>query len=182
MADPEVAVTDVPAVVAAPASTNAQQQSLHNTALTLVATLTVLCVGSFVWGRSLIGSTADMQNLLGVALIGMAGSGVGALTSLLARVHWRALRQVGTPGGQECVYGGVSRLNIVGVRGNARTAVKAPLSAFGHFRPVGAAAQFPSERPCIKLNQRPALQRCQGRTSSRGGADLILDSGADAHG
>lgn len=58
---------------------------LHQTARLLAAVLTFICVTSFLAGRSLIGTTVDMQHIVGIALIGMSGSGVGALTSLLAR-------------------------------------------------------------------------------------------------
>ena len=88
MADSASATSDVPAppdAVIANSPPDPTEQQLHRTARLLAFTLTVVCVGSFLLGRPLIAETLSINQMLGVALVGMSGSGVGALTSLLAR-------------------------------------------------------------------------------------------------
>jgi hypothetical protein len=58
---------------------------MHRPARLLAFVLTVICVLSFLVGRPLVQETLSLYQMMGVALIGMSGSGVGALTSLLAR-------------------------------------------------------------------------------------------------
>jgi len=88
MADAETPTSDIPAPTDAPAadaSPDALVQDLHRTARLLAAFLTAVCIAGFLWGRSFVAETVSTYHMLGVALIGMSGSGVGALTSLLAR-------------------------------------------------------------------------------------------------
>jgi hypothetical protein len=66
-------------------STTAQADRMHRPARLLALALTVICVLGFMLGRPLVQETLSVTQMLGVALIGMSGSGVGALTSLLAR-------------------------------------------------------------------------------------------------
>lgn len=72
------------AIVAKP-SPDPVEQSMHKTARLLALALTIICVGSFLLGRPLVADTLTVYQMMGVALVGMSGSGVGALTSLLAR-------------------------------------------------------------------------------------------------
>jgi hypothetical protein len=88
MADAEARSPDEPAPADAPAvdaSPDVLVEDLHRTARLLAAFLTVVCVAGFLGGRSFVAETVSTYHMLGVALIGMSGSGVGALTSLLAR-------------------------------------------------------------------------------------------------
>ena len=91
MAEVESAVTEV-AVAGAPASSvmptmprQPEIERLHRTARTIAILLGAISIAAFLVGRSLIDGTVGMEHLMGVALLGMAGSGVGALTSLLGR-------------------------------------------------------------------------------------------------
>ena len=84
----ESASTEVEAVASAPtqdASRNAEIEHLHRTARTIAIVVALVSIGSFLAGRDLVEGTVGMQHLMGVALLGMSGSGVGALTSLLGR-------------------------------------------------------------------------------------------------
>jgi hypothetical protein len=88
MADTASPTTDNPALIdtaVASPSLNPAEQGMHQTARLLALVLTVVCVGSFMLGRSLIAESLSVYHVVGIALIGMSGSGVGALTSLLAR-------------------------------------------------------------------------------------------------
>lgn len=60
-------------------------EPLHRCARGLALLLTVVCIASFVGGRSIIEQAPGLMQVVGIALIGMAGSGLGALTSLLSR-------------------------------------------------------------------------------------------------
>ena len=84
----ESASTEVEAVASAPThdtSRNAEIEHLHWTARTIAIVVALVSIGSFLAGRDLVEGTVGMQHLMGVALLGMSGSGVGALTSLLGR-------------------------------------------------------------------------------------------------
>lgn len=86
MADAEVA--DAATAAPEPVYTNRQlgeMRSLHQSARGLAVLLSVVCVATFLGGRVAIDGNVGIAQLLGVALIGMAGSGLGALSSLLAR-------------------------------------------------------------------------------------------------
>ncbi len=87
MADTESSLSPVPeaAVETAVPSPDPALRRLHLTARQLAIVLTVICILSFMAGRAIVEHPQDVHMLLGIALIGMAGSGVGALTSLLAR-------------------------------------------------------------------------------------------------
>jgi hypothetical protein len=84
---PEAEAAAAPAEVAAsPAPTHdATIERMHRTARRLAFALAAISVLAFMAGRGIVERHAELHLLLGVALIGMAGSGVGALTSLLAR-------------------------------------------------------------------------------------------------
>ena len=88
MADTESPATDAAAAatvdVAAPAL-DAILRPMHNSAQVLSVLLTAICLVCFIAGRAILEHTFDAHFLLGVALVGMSGSGLGALTSLLAR-------------------------------------------------------------------------------------------------
>ena len=60
-------------------------RALHRSARGLAVLLAVVCVATFVTGRMVIEGTTGIDHFLGVALTGMAGSGLGALSSLLVR-------------------------------------------------------------------------------------------------
>jgi type IV secretory pathway VirB2 component (pilin) len=83
-ASPPAAAAAADTALASPLS-GPSEQSLHRTARLLAVVLTVVCTLSFIAGRSYIADTVSIFHVMGVALIGMSGSGVGALTSLLAR-------------------------------------------------------------------------------------------------
>lgn len=71
-----------------PAYTEKQSReirALHQSARGLAILLSVLCVVAFVVGRRVIDGTTGIDHFLGVAVMGMAGSGLGALSSLLSR-------------------------------------------------------------------------------------------------
>ena len=88
MADTESPANDAAAVatveVAAPAL-DATLRPMHNSAQVLSVLLTAICLVCFSAGRAILEHTYDAHFLLGVALVGMSGSGLGALTSLLTR-------------------------------------------------------------------------------------------------
>ncbi|MCC6193395.1 MAG: hypothetical protein IT518_02915 [Burkholderiales bacterium] len=69
----------------APGASSATLDALHRSARQLAFVLAVVCILSFSAGRAIVAQGLDLHYMLGVALIGMSGSGVGALTSLLAR-------------------------------------------------------------------------------------------------
>jgi hypothetical protein len=84
MAEADTLPADAPAA-SPPPSHDAAVQSLHTGARGLALSLAVMSIMSFVIGRGIVEYSKDLHLLLGVALVGMAGSGVGALTSLLSR-------------------------------------------------------------------------------------------------
>jgi hypothetical protein len=75
----------VPDAIVASTPSAPTEQAMHTTARLLALALTVICVGSFLLGRPLVAETLSVNQVMGIALVGMSGSGVGALTSLLAR-------------------------------------------------------------------------------------------------
>lgn len=85
MSEAEAAVAPVEATPPAAPNHDAAVERLHRTARTLAVALALVCLLTFTLGRGIVERTADLHVLLGVALIGMAGSGLGALTSLLSR-------------------------------------------------------------------------------------------------
>lgn len=60
-------------------------RALHASARTLAVALAAATVAAFVAGLGILQQPEHLLKMTGVALIGFAGSGVGALTSLLAR-------------------------------------------------------------------------------------------------
>ena len=81
----ETASDDVASAPADDTSAKAEIEHLHRTARAIAIVVAIVSIGSFLAGRGLVEGTVGMQHLLGVALLGMSGSGVGALTSLLGR-------------------------------------------------------------------------------------------------
>lgn len=67
------------------ATPEARADRMHGPARLLALVLTLICVLGFLAGRPLVEETVSVYQMVGVALLGMSGSGVGALTSLLAR-------------------------------------------------------------------------------------------------
>jgi hypothetical protein len=60
-------------------------RSLHASARLIAIVLTAAIVVAFVAGYGIIREPNQLMKMTGVALIGFAGAGIGALTSLLAR-------------------------------------------------------------------------------------------------
>lgn len=58
---------------------------LHRSARVLAVVLTMVCIAAFLAGRAIVEDQRGLMHVIGVGLIGMSGSGLGALTSLLAR-------------------------------------------------------------------------------------------------
>ena len=73
--------------VAAPAdpARGAEAAALHASARRTALALTVAVVAAFVAGIGILQAPEQLTKMTGVALVGFAGSGVGAFTSLLAR-------------------------------------------------------------------------------------------------
>ena len=67
------------------ASRDAEVRALHASARWVSLALTVVAVVAFLGGAALLEQSGDGMRLGAIALLGLAGSGVGALTSLLAR-------------------------------------------------------------------------------------------------
>lgn len=76
-----------PPIESTPASPSpdALADRMHTPARLLALVLTLVCVLCFLVGLPLVEETLSVYQMVGVALVGMSGSGVGALTSLLAR-------------------------------------------------------------------------------------------------
>lgn len=64
---------------------DAEIRTLHASARLTAVALTVAIVAAFVAGLAILERPDHLLKMTGVALVGFAGSGVGALTSLLAR-------------------------------------------------------------------------------------------------
>jgi hypothetical protein len=79
--------SDAPATSAAPSpeANDAEVRALHASARRVAIALTIAIVASFMGGVALLEETDGAMRMGAVALLGFSGSGVGALTSLLAR-------------------------------------------------------------------------------------------------
>lgn len=62
-----------------------EAKALHASARRVALALAALVVVAFTWGIGILETGNQIMKMTGVALIGFAGSGVGAFTSLLAR-------------------------------------------------------------------------------------------------
>ncbi|MFO1313970.1 MAG: hypothetical protein U1F58_00055 [Burkholderiales bacterium] len=80
--DPAAAATPA---AGSPPRDDAEIRTLHASARLTALALTVAIVAGFVGGLAILAQPDHLLKMTGVALIGFAGSGVGALTSLLAR-------------------------------------------------------------------------------------------------
>lgn len=69
----------------ADASRDAEVRALHSSARRVSLALAVVAVPAFLEGAALLEGPGDGMRLAAIALLGLAGSSVGALTSLLAR-------------------------------------------------------------------------------------------------
>ncbi len=79
-----MADTDVAEPVPAPAPA-IDLAPLHSSARALALVLTVVCALSFLAGYVIVAGQQGAMQVVGVGLVGMSGSGLGALTSLLSR-------------------------------------------------------------------------------------------------
>jgi uncharacterized membrane protein AbrB (regulator of aidB expression) len=84
----EEAVVPADSVPESPAPADSQRaevESLHRSARLVALVLAVVVVATFVAGQQMLNDGPAFRQLNAVALIGFAGSGTGALTSLLMR-------------------------------------------------------------------------------------------------
>lgn len=85
MSTPSEALEPGAAGTDAPVGRDAELRALHASARVVAVVLAAAIVATFVAGYAILQQPEQMLKMTGVALIGFAGAGVGALTSLLAR-------------------------------------------------------------------------------------------------